>query len=85
VIVTDVKTNVHGHFASDDQRIYWTDNDGQGNACDISNCPGTRVALPERGIERFEDVGIDDAAIYLLADSSDTANVALSTVWRLAK
>jgi hypothetical protein len=65
--------------------MYWTDNDRQGDVCDVSNCQGTQKALPKRGVERFEDVGADDTAIYLLADSSDFTNDAVATVWKLAK
>jgi hypothetical protein len=85
LIVSGVNTNIHGHFAADDRRMYWTDNGGQGHVCDVSNCQGTQKALPKRGVERFEDVGADETAVYLLADSSDATNKAIATVWKLAK
>ena len=84
-IATAANTNLHGHFAADDSRMYWVDNDHQGNACEISNCSGTQKALPGRITDRLEDLGADADALYLLTDSSATANTAASAVWKLAK
>jgi hypothetical protein len=85
LIATDVNTNLHGHFAADSRRMYWTDNSRQGNACEIANCSGTQKALPKRSTDRLEDLGADADAIYLLADSSATSSTAASAVWKLAK
>ena len=65
--------------------MYWVDNNHQGNACEISNCSGTQKALPGRSTDRLGDLGADADALYLLTDSSATANTAASAVWKLAK
>jgi hypothetical protein len=71
-------------FAAADGSIYWVF-EGQANTCEISNCSGTQRALPKRAGDSVRDVGIDGAAIYLLAESGDATNPAVSTIWKLAK
>jgi len=84
LIAAALNVNVDGHFAADDESMYWASN-GQASTCQISNCSGTQKALPKRAVDRMWDVGIDSAAVYLLAESGDAANPAVSTVWKLAK
>ena len=85
VITSTVDVNIHGHFAADDSSMYWASYGGQASVCQIANCSGTQKALPKRAADSIYDVGIDGTAVYLLADSSDFNNPAVSTVWRLAK
>jgi hypothetical protein len=83
LVAATVTENVDGRFAADDRSIYWVSEDDV-DTCELSNCAGTRKSLPKRPADRFDDVGIDAAAVYLLANSGD-ATPAASTVWRLAR
>lgn len=82
--VADLNVGVNGHFAADENSIYWVVK-GQANTCEIANCAGTQKALPKRAIDSMWDVGLDGSATYLLAESGDAANPAVSTVWKLAR
>jgi hypothetical protein len=83
LIVATVTVNVDGRFAADDGSIYWVSN-GQANTCEVSNCAATLEALPQRAADRVGDLGLDAAAVYWVADSSD-ADAVISTVWKLAR
>ena len=85
MVTTAVKTSVHGHFAADDTSAYWVNQGVQ--TCEIANCAATLKTLPSRAMDRAEDVGIDDQAIYWGAQSPnpDNPTVAACTVWKLAK
>jgi hypothetical protein len=79
-----LNVSMDGHFAADENAIYWAVN-GQAYTCEISDCPGTQKMLPKRAADSVWDIGIDDAAIYFLAESGDANNPAVSTAWKLAK
>jgi hypothetical protein len=85
VIATVLNVGVDGHFAADDDAMYWVSN-GQVNTCHVSNCSGTQEALPKRAADVTWDVGLDGAAVYLLADSGISDNgTKVCTVWKLAR
>jgi hypothetical protein len=84
LIAVTLDVGFDGHFAADDISIYWANN-GQASTCQITNCSATQKALPTRAVDRIYDVGIDTAAVYLLADSFDANNSVVSNVLKLAK
>ena len=74
----------HAHFAADDNAIYWANN-GQGSTCQISNCSGTQKVLPKPAVDSIYDIDIDGTAVFMVANSFDASNPAVSNVWKLAK
>jgi hypothetical protein len=81
-----LQPNVDGRFAADDEAAYWVE-DGGVKTCEIANSAATGDVLPGHQADSVTDVGLDQQAIYWVADGYDPANVsvATSTVWKMAK
>jgi hypothetical protein len=85
IIGAAVIAEIDGHFAADDESMYWV-SAGQANSCRIANCSGTQRALPKRAGDSIWDLGIDDAAVYLLAESgSSDAGITTCSLQKLAR
>jgi hypothetical protein len=85
LLAAAVNVGVNGRFAADDNSIYWAST-GPASTCQIANCSATQKTLPKRAVDSIWDVGIDDDAIYLFAQSGvNDGNTAICTVWKLAK
>ena len=82
LLVVALNVGSYGHFAADDNSIYWASN-GQG-ATEILNCLSD-PDIPKRAADAIWDVGIDGTAAYFLAESGDANNPAVSTAWKVAK
>jgi hypothetical protein len=84
LIAAGLAAGAAAQCAADDRSIYWVSNH-VANTCQISSCLGTQRALPKLAAEWILDVGIDDVAVYLLADTGDVNNPHIATVRKLAK
>jgi hypothetical protein len=85
LIATSLQPHIDGRFAADDTSIYWV-NGSSVDTCEIGSCAATVKPLPNRFGDSVTDVGVDDRAVFWVADSPGTGSVsAISSVWKLAK